>query len=166
MGKGKKRFTNYQLAIITLIVTVVIGAPTIIFAIIPLVQSIPSSNLDVLVYESHTKVIYNQDNTTCIGFDVSFSAQITNTGNIPVTVAAYDIFPKGNIPNSKDYIYSNTNTTYLKPTDSFNQEFSKHFNASIPVETGLIPQYVGAVIYRDNSGNVKSVTADLSDLSG
>ena len=166
MGKGKKRFTNYQLMVITIIVSVIAILSTIFFGVIPLIQSTPSSNIDVLVYESHTKMIYNQDNTTCIGFYVNFSAQITNTGNIPVTIAAYDIFQKGNVPNSKDYIYSNTNTTYLKPNDSFNQQVSKHFNASIPVETGIIPQYVGAVVYRDISGNVKSVIADLSDLSG
>jgi predicted phosphodiesterase len=38
-------------------------------------------------------IIFNPDNTTVIGFNVTFSAQMTNTGNIPLTIAAIDILP-------------------------------------------------------------------------
>jgi len=154
-GKRKKKPTATQWKIIA----VILGVPTFIVALITLIQFIPFSNLDVLMYESTTDLIYSNDNTTVIGFNVTFSAQITNTGNIPLHIIAFDIFPKNSIPSDKSYPY--VSIRYLQPNESFDHNFTKLFNVLIPVKTGTIEQYVGAVIYRDNSGNVKWVLKDL-----
>jgi hypothetical protein len=157
--RKSKKLTGKEWTIISVIVAIVFGVPTVIFGIIPLIQSIPSSKLDVLIYTSTTDLIYSPDNTTVTGFNVTFSAQMTNTGNIPLTVAAIDILPKNNLPHEADYPYSNIK--YLQPNENYDCNFTKLFNVSIPVKTGTIEQYIGVIGYRDSLNNYKWVLKDL-----
>lgn len=160
---ARKKLTIRQWTIIGVVATIVTLGVAIVFGLNNW-RPFPHSDLDVLVYSSQTELIYNDDNTTVIGFNITFNSQMTNVGNIPLTIAAIDILPKNNLPHEADYVYANIK--YLQPNENYDRNFTKLFNVSIPVKTGKIEQYIGVVGYRDSLNNYKWVMKDLWNLLG
>ena len=158
-----KKIKEHKLIAIVLIgVVVIIGIASFLGALNVIGQFLfpPSSNLDVLVYSSHIDLVKNHDNTTVIGFNTTVVAQITNTGEIPVTIVACDVFLKNDGTPDAEIL---SNIKYLQPDESFDYNFTKNIEVSIPVKSGTIDlkEFTVLVMYRDNSGNIKTVWKDL-----
>lgn len=120
-----------------------------------------TANLDLLVYRSDIVVDYSDDNTTVIGYNTTFVTQFTNTGDIPLTIMACDVFRQdqnGSLIDVRDPLAANLG--YLKPNDSLNYNFTKYFEVSIPVENGIISEFMLFTSYRDNSNNIEQLWVD------
>ena len=87
--------------------------------VINYVNSLPSPKLDVKMYDWYVNTTISEDNTTYTGLKTTFPSYITNTGNVPVHIAACDVFlsENGKPSNLSDERLSEI--TYLKPDDIF-----------------------------------------------
>ena len=92
-GTTKKRkrskWTSKRLTIIGLIVAVIIGIPSFI-TIFPL---IPHVELQVnLISNGEVHPFFNTNRTIITGLNVTIPTTISNTGNVPIHIAACDVF--------------------------------------------------------------------------
>jgi len=118
----------------------------------------PSSNLDVLVYNSNINFDYSNDNTTVIGFNTTVVSQITNTGKVPITIVACDIL-RDKVDNLE---FTISNIKYLQPDESFDYNYTKYIEVSLPVsEDSPVGNFYFLVVYKDNTGKFKDVWIDL-----
>ena len=158
-----KKIKEHKLIVIVIIGFVVIcGIANFLGALNVIGQFFipPSSNLDVAIYGSKIYLVKSQNDTTVIGFNTTVNMQITNTGEIPVTIVACDVFLKNHeIPDSEPI----SKIKYLQPNDSFDYNFTKNIEVSIPIISGTIDltEFTFIVMYRDTSGNIKTVWRDF-----
>jgi hypothetical protein len=133
------------------------------------VNSLPSPNLDVKIYNWYVNTTLNEDNTTYTGLKITIPSYITNTGNVPVHIVVCDVFLSinGKPSNLSDERLSEI--AYLKPEDIFACNFTKYFNVSIPVKTATLEDLTNYLLlvgyYTQNINDIKYVWIDPSKIT-
>ena len=139
------------MTIISLIVAAIISIPSFI-TIFPL---IPHVELQVnLISRGEVHPFYNTNRTIITGLNVTIPTTISNTGNVPIHIAACDVFMTNEAKptNLTDQIIGEV--MYLKADDSFTYNFTKYFDVSVPITNmtvgdamDIIKNYLLLVVY-------------------
>ncbi len=166
---AKSKWTTKRWTVLGIVLATIIGLAMVIIAVIPL---IPSTKLQVTCLTGGKVVpIYNADNSTIIGLNVTFPSDISNIGNTPIHIAACDVFIE---ENGQPVNYSQAQEPlgevyYLKPQDSFTYNFTKYFVVSIPTANmteedavRLGTDYYLLIMYYSNAQNYQSYWVNYS----
>jgi len=147
MAKGRKRrlkadtetpirnnrteLTTKRWTIIGSVGTIVAILVTIAIFVIP---NIPSPNLQVDIISGASVIpTYDTNHTSLIGINVTIPTVITNVGNIPIHIAACEVFMSENgKPSWDSSTVSIGEVKYLQQDESFTYNFTKYFQISMP----------------------------------
>jgi hypothetical protein len=142
----------------TVIITILVAVAAIF---IPLAydyfKNLPSPNLSVAVYGGNIIPIINKNDTAIVGLKPIFPAIITNTGNVPVHIASYELYE--NI-NGKPYnitVVPFSEKAYLKPQETLKYNFTKTFGYSYSGVNMTLSYWLGVTYWTQNFGDNKTV---------